>query len=287
MLTTRTDPIARSFLVGCPRSGTTLLQSMLFAHPDVFSCPETFFFVRALNLEGRRHRLGFAAEGAPEACRAVVALGLADRVPREGPLPRTEAAYARWFTRALDTATRNAGKRLWVEKTPTHLPRIAEIARLIPRARFIHMVRAGAPTVASLYQVTREYPEQWHGARDLETCAARWSRDVAYSAGYAGQPGHVFVSYERLVSNPLEVISALCVALGLTHDDGTVGAMIAGYADRADRIRVDEPWKQGTATALVNRNADRLQTVFDETQRLRLDQLLAAAERRRAALPFL
>ncbi|NJL55543.1 sulfotransferase [bacterium] len=31
------------FLVGCPRSGTTLLQSMLASHPQIASFPETKF----------------------------------------------------------------------------------------------------------------------------------------------------------------------------------------------------------------------------------------------------
>jgi hypothetical protein len=282
-----TAPITRTFLVGCPRSGTTLLQSLLYAHPDVFSCPETFFFVKAFNLVGRRHRLGLAAEGAPEACRSVVALGLADRAPRETALPRTEASYARWFARALDSAARDAGKGLWIEKTPTHLARVDAISRRLPRARFVHIVRAGAPTVASLFQVTRDYPESWDGARDIEACATRWSRDVELSARHAGRSGHVFVSYERLVSDAPAVISALCAALGLRRDDGVVERMIGDYAGRAERVRLDEPWKHGTTAPLVNRNADRLETLFDSEQRETLQRLLAPAERRRASLPFL
>ncbi|MGL4503377.1 MAG: sulfotransferase family protein, partial [Planktothrix sp.] len=34
----------RIFLVGCPRSGTTLLQSLLAAHPQIASFPESHFF---------------------------------------------------------------------------------------------------------------------------------------------------------------------------------------------------------------------------------------------------
>jgi len=44
----------RAFLVGCPRSGTTLLQAMLFAHPEIYSFPETNFF---LSLFGARDLL--------------------------------------------------------------------------------------------------------------------------------------------------------------------------------------------------------------------------------------
>src|SRR5271167_4804558 len=38
----------RLFVVGCPRSGTTLLQSLLAAHPSVHSFPETAVFGRLL-----------------------------------------------------------------------------------------------------------------------------------------------------------------------------------------------------------------------------------------------
>ena len=34
----------RIFLVGAPRSGTTILQSLLAAHPKITSFPETKFF---------------------------------------------------------------------------------------------------------------------------------------------------------------------------------------------------------------------------------------------------
>ncbi|HEY9694672.1 MAG TPA: sulfotransferase [Oculatellaceae cyanobacterium] len=37
-------PKTRLFLVGCPRSGTTLLQSLLVAHPEILSFPESHFF---------------------------------------------------------------------------------------------------------------------------------------------------------------------------------------------------------------------------------------------------
>ncbi|NJL67494.1 MAG: sulfotransferase [Microcoleus sp. SM1_3_4] len=34
----------RIFLVGCPRSGTTILQSLLASHPEIISFPESKFF---------------------------------------------------------------------------------------------------------------------------------------------------------------------------------------------------------------------------------------------------
>ena len=40
--------LSRIFLVGCPRSGTTLTQSLLAAHPMVASFPESHFFSHLL-----------------------------------------------------------------------------------------------------------------------------------------------------------------------------------------------------------------------------------------------
>ena len=46
-LNTNTSPI---FIVGYPRSGTTLLQSMLYTQKNIYSFPETHFFTKILPL---------------------------------------------------------------------------------------------------------------------------------------------------------------------------------------------------------------------------------------------
>ena len=70
----------RAFLIGCPRSGTTLLQSLLFSHPDVISFPETFFFVHACNPTGTLHDLGLGSVGARRGLDSLAALDLLDPV---------------------------------------------------------------------------------------------------------------------------------------------------------------------------------------------------------------
>ncbi|MBI3838011.1 MAG: sulfotransferase, partial [Planctomycetia bacterium] len=40
-----TDSFSPVFLIGCPRSGTTLLRVMLDSHPHLASPPETFFLL--------------------------------------------------------------------------------------------------------------------------------------------------------------------------------------------------------------------------------------------------
>ena len=57
------DIQGRIFVVGCPRSGTTLLQSLIAVHPDVASFPESKFFVRLVYPQSYRTKLGLTKIG--------------------------------------------------------------------------------------------------------------------------------------------------------------------------------------------------------------------------------
>ena len=209
----------RTFLVGCPRSGTTLLQSLLFGHPDVISFPETFFFIHALNDQGKLHRLGLASVGARRGLESLAQLGLIHPCHRHRwAAVRTERSCARIFTAALDGAAARADNALWLEKTPSHLHRVAAIESYVPRAKFVHMVRRGTAVVASLYDVTHRHAEAWGGPRDIDDCARRWRHDVRLSLVHAGKPNHAFVAYEDLVADPDAVLMRLCRFLELPHN---------------------------------------------------------------------
>ena len=56
--------IKRLMIVGCPRSGTTLLQSILSAHNDVFSLPETHFYPQLCSSSPFSRYLGISTRAA-------------------------------------------------------------------------------------------------------------------------------------------------------------------------------------------------------------------------------
>src|SRR5262249_18767483 len=142
--------------------------------------------------------------------------------------PRTHLMrqYVRIFVGILDDLARERGKDHWLEKTPEHLQMVTAIEKYVPGARFIHLLRHAEEVVASLYDVTRRYPEKWHGPWSLDACIDAWNQDVYRSVECRGRSNHHFVRYEDLVAEPAAVLNELCRFLGLQFDP----AMLEGQA---------------------------------------------------------
>ena len=193
------------FVVGCSRSGTTLLRAMLDAHPALAVPPESHFAlapsVRALRRALRRDPW-FALWGieAPD----LHGLGCADAVRA------VFAAYA---------AAR--GKPRYADKTPHYVSHLPELAARFPEAQFVHVVRDGRDVALSLLEVP------W-GPDTLEDAARHWRRRVLEGRD-AGLPPDRYreLRYEALVADPERELRALAPWLGLEY----AAAMLA-YPDR-------------------------------------------------------
>lgn len=287
--------IGRAFIVGCPRSGTTLLQSLLFAHPDVVSFPETFFFVLAVPGSRLRRRLRVAGRRAPSALDSLRVAGLEPQEPW-GIARFKLGAYARAFVDAADRAARSSGARLWIEKTPNHVSYIPEIERYVEGARIVHLFRSGPAVMASLRKVIREHPDTWDADESVPELIAMWKAAVRKSASCAGRPNHAFVMYEDLVTDTAGILRKLCTFLGARSDDEAIQLMLRDYPHTADAVTggrtvqgklTREPWKAATGARIRSRNQDRLERIFNSAE---LAEITAAAAREAPTLeriPFL
>lgn len=223
-------------VVGYPRSGTTLLRLMIDAHPLVALPPETGF-VAALALR-------------PEVSVAA-AVQLVCHHPADAPawpdfqLDRdtfvhacstcaTPADVVRTFYRLY--AARH-GKSRWGDKTPLYLRHLQAIARFLPEARFIHLIRDGRDAVRSLRG-------RWFApSDDLRSLAGNW-REALLDGRRQGAlvPHYLEVRYEALVADPEPELRRICAFLELDY----APAMSRPHerapmrlAEFADRIRCD------------------------------------------------
>jgi hypothetical protein len=257
--------VQRIFVVGCPRSGTTLLQSFLAAHPAVHAFPETHFFYRLNAARGWRRRLRLVPQAVAGDFGEVATLigephSWWPRVPTVG-----RAATA--FMAAADAAARASGRTAWVEKTPANLYAIDLIERTIPGARFLHVVRDGPDVVTSLCTVAG----QWGRAYSVDDAVALWRECVDITAHSLRRPGHQMIVYAQLAQNPESSLRAVCEGVGLPY----IRAMVEGRASAAPALIKDfEHWKSDNVGPLQYRPREKFQRSFDaRTRRYILERL--------------
>jgi hypothetical protein len=255
----------RIFLVGCPRSGTTLLQSLLAAHPVINSFPESKFFQELVYPGSRRSKFNLASSKA----RLIFNQFLQDighaEMKRLLPKPAFFInQYVRAFVTVLDILTEQEGKSFWLEKTPSHIQRINCIEKWIPEAKFLHIIRNGTDVVASLYEVTQNSSASWSGSRDIDRCINRWLNDVKISFCHLHKPNHFLVQYERLQEQPQLVLQEICQFLNISFTED----MLTKYSFPAQKlIRQHEHWKSDVMKNIQVSNYRKFEHLFTLPER--------------------
>lgn len=128
------------FLIGCQRSGTSLLRRIVDSHSRIACPPETSFVLPLVQvLHDRRSTRGFDAMGYGP---AEVAQALAGFV----------ASFYEGYAAAR-------GKPRWADKTPHYVDCLDDLWTLFgPSARFVVIVRHGLDVAYSLSDPRRRYP---------------------------------------------------------------------------------------------------------------------------------
>jgi len=223
----------RLFVVGCPRSGTTLLQALLTAHSDIVSFKESHLFDKGFKA------LGFGRYAVRSSFRRLLTQFAESN--EIGP-PRFEMKGKSPFALAgavfdwMDEAAHSKGASTWVEKTPDHVFRLPLITVADPAARFVHIVRRADAVLPSLHTASRLWgnPKSWIG------CALHWARALAVSYRSLGKSSHYIVIYERLLADPEKEMRALFAWLKLPWQE----SIIQRHAAVAGRlIGEGETWK--------------------------------------------
>ena len=152
------------FVVGAPRSGTTLLQRMLRSHPRISSPTGESHFIVSL--------LANAASFGDLTQRENVLAVLRDMHRRSTEFMETDLHGTMFDLEALADAIlkRNVktmpqvidalfrinaegeGKARWLDKTPYYVHHIPLLAAVYPDAQFVHIIRDGRDAVLSMLE---------------------------------------------------------------------------------------------------------------------------------------
>ena len=230
------QPTVPIFIVGMHRSGTTLLERMLAGHSQVGDAGETSAFHAQLELAIDR--------AAPTGMNAAFARLTANA--DFDAIARGYAESARWLSR---------GNGFFTEKLPQNFFNVGFIAKAMPQARFLHLVRDPMDTCFS-------------NLRTLFSGAALYSYDQAELGGFFLQyrrmmeywhavlPGRVLdISYDELVHDPAAMAERVAAHCGIAFEPGMVdiarasgtvatpSATVARQGFRRDRGRAWQPYQ--------------------------------------------
>ncbi|MBN1224488.1 MAG: sulfotransferase [Candidatus Aminicenantes bacterium] len=240
------DPV---FIVGYPRSGTTLLQRLLMTQPGVDSLPETHYFcVIEKKIEfGRKGRILPASLNlvweslydkmefrfSDEDIKKITRLSVRKKLTSKDLF---EFIVFEFMRRSRKTEGEETSYR-WIEKTPVHYNYIDRIIEFYPRAQILHIVRHPVPAVFS-----RKLKFPFNKETPLETLAERWGRMVKVIESFCLRfPDRIHtLRYEDLLSDMREELEKIAGFLKFDLDR----SLIADFSRTAQSIILpSEAWK--------------------------------------------
>jgi tetratricopeptide (TPR) repeat protein len=211
------QPAGHVFLMGFPRSGTTLLEQVLASHPDVEALEERDTLADAMAAYGRT---------------PAQLVGLADAPPSE--ISRLRDAY---WQRVAREGAKPAGK-LFVDKHPLNTFRLPVIAKLFPEAKVLFARRDPRDVVLSCLRRRFAMSRPMYQLLTLDGAAAFYDLAMQFGERLGGRLPleHTVVRHESLVEDFDATAREVCAFLGLPWTDA-----LRSFADRIQDRGVATP----------------------------------------------
>src|SRR4051812_5842320 len=212
------EPPAPAFILGFPRSGTTLLDTLLFNIPELHVLEE----MPVLDAVGGEDRVAALTSADPNALRA------------------------RYFEMLAAIAPAAPGRKI-VDKFPLHMARAPLIHRLFPDARIVFVERHPCDAVLSCFMANFQLNQAMRAFTDIEEAALLYDSAMdAWTRARALLPLDVhLIRYERMIEDLEAEMRPLLDFLGVEWDervlDNRAAARRRDYTRPASYAQVGEP----------------------------------------------
>jgi len=267
--------LAPVFLVGCPRSGTTLLQRLLDAHPLVAVAPETHFIRRFWLSRDSRGDLANTVNFERVVAEIIAMPEFGDMRLDAGSfrlaarhVPRS---YPALFNLLLRSFAQRRGAQVVGEKTPNHLLYMATLEKFFPNARFVHIIRDPRAVVSSWRTVP------W-STGTIAGDTKVWRRYL--HTAWAQPPRHGAlhtIHYEALARDPEKELRGICQFLGLPFER----AMLEFHRREPETLDLArEPWKRSASSPVHAHSIEQWQRTLTRTELAEIERLTWSEMRR-------
>jgi len=201
------------FVLGSPRSGTTLLYHMILSsggfavyrtESQVFSFLATRFGTLS-KMKNRKKLMKAWLESKLFSRSGLDAKSIESKI-------LADCRNAGDFLRiVMEEIARSQNVDRWADCTPDHLLYVPEIKKTIPDALVVHIIRDGRDVALSLEKQGWIRPFPWESGRGLLVAALYWAWIVGRGReyGHAITPDYIEVHFEDLVQEPRRVLAKL------------------------------------------------------------------------------
>ena len=242
------------FIVGVGRSGTSLIQSMLNAHPDIAFIPEINYIRRFL-----------ATQTLERIAKRAGVNGLIELLLKDNRLQRLEIdlkSLLEWvdpqsrelrvdiYRAILQKHLKNEGKTIPGDKDPRSVEYLAVIAKYFPKAYIVHIIRDPRDILLSKMNA------EWSRDRSvyLHVLANKVQLMMGMQEFKLFGERYIEIKYEELLADPEKTLKRLCEDLGIQYHDSMLD-----YTDSSRKLVADDEmaWKKETLGPLLKSNVGK------------------------------
>lgn len=221
IVSTNFDKNPPIFIIGNPRSGTTLFRLMLSAHPNIYIAQECgfleYFYDKYKNFDGQKKIIDNFIEDVLNSKKIefwnLDKNGLKEFIYNKSPNSYKELAasvYEYYGKKNYPNKSR------WGDKNNYYLHHIEKIYNIYPEAQFLHIVRDGREVVRSYLDLKKNENNSKYAPdlpKTIRTAIKDWVHNLSeINASFKKiNSDNIFeFRYEDLVVNPKETLLKIC-----------------------------------------------------------------------------
>jgi hypothetical protein len=216
------------FIVGCPRSGTTMVQQALNRHTGIVIPPETKFFFSFLGHSRKTQRRHL------QRLNRDLQIDLAQPATRVSSVAEGRAFYEE-MARQYVARLHRPDVAYFGEKTPEHTGHLPRIQQLFPDAKIIVMYRDGRDVALSLSKMPWMCPDLY-----VNFVVWLYYYHVVRKLKVTSHPNFYFARYESIVASPEKELGNILQFLGLPYEP----AVAEGWGNREGVPEREFAWKE-------------------------------------------
>lgn len=210
-------------IVGCERSGTTMLRLILCSHKNIAIPPQTKYIKKLykrrlkfgnLSKPKNRQKLQDWFYNNHDKRTKLIDLEI-DKNDIQNKLKIAGKSFGAFLSAILKLYSQKEGKQRWGDKHPYYIKYLLQLFKLFPDAQVIHIIRDGRDAVASLKKMPWWKDNSIYAMLNWQEAIRK---GIKARKKYSSDR-YMEIHYEEIIENPSESVKRVCEFLNEDYSD--------------------------------------------------------------------